>query len=174
MVDDSLSLLFCLFTLCCPERERVLLGGSRLPSEQLKSLLLLPPFSLPPPPPQPTTSPLDSLKKTHAHTCACQGVHRKYKPTLDWGCAFNATVTLSTNSEWVGGWASGRACVAQVETEAMVTTVTVSCMCLCVVSISLHSLRRKDEQLSSVTMMRGFTADQIWGWGAPVPTLHGS
>lgn len=155
MVDDSLSVLFCLFTLCCPERERVLLGGSRLPSEQLKSLLLLlPPFSLPPPPPT-DDFPLGFLKK-------------------DWGCAFNATVTLSTNSEWVGGWASGRACVAQVETEAMVTTVTVSCMCLCVVSISLHSLRRKDEQLSSVTMMRGFTADQIWGWGAPVPTLHGS
>lgn len=69
MFDDSLSLLFCLFTLCCPERERVLLGGSRLPSEQLKSLLLLLP--LPPPPAPPTDDfPLGFLKKdSRAHMC---------------------------------------------------------------------------------------------------------
>lgn len=110
-----LSLLSYLVMPFCSEWKRLLLGGSRLPSEQLKpSLLLLhvpsssSPFTmgLPHPLNHLTTLPLrqtDRLSHAHVHASVCTKKENLQTHTGQTGVSrlcFYA-VPLSTNSDWV-------------------------------------------------------------------------
>lgn len=105
------------------ERERLLLGGSRLPSEQLKG------SSSPPIAPGPITLSqpsfwihrTDSCAQTRAWRC----VHRKHTRWTDVGVgvALFTPRLITTNSE--------RVCVTPEGTEVTAPLTTVTALCLC-------------------------------------------
>lgn len=172
-----LSLLSYLVMPFCSEWKCLLLGGSRLPSEQLKpSLLLLhvpsssSPFTmgLPHPLNHLTTFPSDRRTDSRMHMCmpVCAQKKKICKHTLDRlgcrGCAFMLYLCRQTATEC--------ACVTQEETEARValTTVAVLCLCLCV---QFHPFTKRLETFLNVSNPKPETNSQTDAEGLRLSTF---
>lgn len=136
-----LSLLSYLVMPLHSEWKRLLLGGSRLPSEQLKpSLLLLhvpsssSPFTmgLPHPLNHLTTLPLRLARQTLACTCACQCVHKKRKFAnthwTDWGVAAVLLCCTSVDKQRL----SVRAWLRRRQRPELLSPQSLCCVCVSV------------------------------------------